>query len=117
VDVQVAEPAADGGDVRQAVTVEVGDGDRCRVGVDGHRLGGGGEPAGPVAQHQGDGAGPIVGHGQVGLAVAVEVGDVQGDRAGVRPDRERGGRLEGAVPVAQEDGDRVVRLVGGEQVE
>src|SRR5262249_59550559 len=86
VDVQVPEPAADRGDVRLAIPIEVGDGNRRRVGADRDRLGDGGEPAGPVTQHQGDVAGAVVGHGQVDLPVAVEVGDVQGHRADVRPD-------------------------------
>src|SRR5262249_22559868 len=79
---------------------------------------GGGEAAGAVAEEHGEVVRGVVGDDQVGVAVAVHQAGAYPD--GLGADGVGGGGLEGAVAVAERDGDVAAaaeELVGGGEVE
>jgi hypothetical protein len=114
VDIEMAEPAADAGEIGFVVAVEVTHGDRRRIGPDADRPSCG-EAADCGAEEQGDGVAAAVGDGQIDPPIAVEVG--RGYLCGLAPDRVVLRRLERPVAETAKHRDGAVSGVGGDDVE
>src|SRR5262249_11357783 len=106
-----------GDDVEDAIAVQVAGRDRGAVAGGERRLRD--EAAVPQTEQHADAAAGGVGHREIGRAVFVEVRnlDVIGlDPRGIVRHREEGGGTEVRRPGAEQDADRAVGVLGGDQI-